>query len=361
MKIKTQQLKALVYKASVGVGGNKLIPITELMNIKSDNGKMLLETTDGDNYVYVDSDVDTKDDIEVVVFAEQFAKLIGKLTSEYVSLDIEDGNLVVKANGTYTIELPLDENGEMIKYPDPISSVVRDVKSYEVSIADVKNAVDVAKSSLATTLERPALTNYYVGDSIFATDGCIVTEYRTKLFDVARMVSPKFMDILSSFTTDNANVEILDDCIIAKSDGMSVYCKVTEDAEDYALDAVKQFVGTKFNNQCKVDKSQLVSAIDRIALFVDKYDNDAIRLEFENDGIVVSNVKSGSSEKIEYKEKKVKNKKKFEPSEVYINASMLMEQLKAYPGEVVTIEHGTDFAISLVSEQTTQIVSLMEV
>lgn len=361
MRIKTEQLKTLVSKASVGVGGNKLIPITELMGIKSGNGKMLLETTDGDNYVYVDSDVDTKDGIEVVVFAEQFAKLIGKLTSEYVSLDIEDGNLVVKANGTYTIELPLDENGEMIKYPDPISSVVRDVESCEVSIADVKNAVDVAKSSLATTLERPALTNYYVGDSIFATDGCIVTEYRTKLFNAEQMVSPKFMDILSSFTTSSANVEILDDCIIAKSDGMSVYCKVTEDTGDYALDEVKQFVGTKFNNQCKVDKSQLVSAIDRIALFVDKYDNDAIRLEFENDSIIVSNVKSGSSEQIEYKERKTKNKKKFEPSEVYINASMLMEQLKAYPGEVITIEHGTDFAISLVSEQTTQIVSLMEV
>ena len=331
------------------------------MGISTIDSRIRIVTTDGNNYVYVSADVESDEDIEVVVYAEQFAKLIGKLTSEYVSFEIVDGNLVVKANGTYTIELPLDENGEMIKYPDPISSVVHDVMPCEVSIADVKYAVDVAKSSLATTLERPALTNYYVGDSIFAADGCTVTEYRTKLFNVAIMVSPKFMNILSSFTTDNANVEIFDDCIIAKSDGMSVYCKVTEDTEDYELDAVRQFVETKFNNQCKVDKPQLISAIDRIALFVDKYDNDAIRLVFDNEGIVVSNVKSGSSEKIEYKEKKVKNKKKFESSEVYINASMLMEQLKAYPGEVVTIEHGTDFAISLVSEQTTQIVSLMEV
>ena len=61
-------------------------------------------------------------------------------------------------------------------------------------------------------------------------------------------------------------------------------------------------------------------------------------------------------------EKKVdKSKKKFAPYEVYINVQMLTEQLKSYIGEVVTINYGVDFAISLSSESTTQIVSLMEV
>ena len=365
MVIKTEVLKNLISKASVGIGGDKLIPITELIGISCKDGKVTIETTDSTNYVYVTTDTENKEDFEVVSYAEQFVKLVGKLTSDTTSLEIVDGNLVVTANGKYTIELPFDENGEMVKYPDPIADEIEKAE-YSlidgVSIEDIKNAVRIAKTSLAVKTDRPVLMNYYVGESIFATDGCVVTEYRNNLFDSNEiLITPKFMDILSSFTSDTVAVSISNSSIIVESDDMILYGKILDDADTYATESVKQFISTKFNNQCKVDKGRLMSALDRIALFVSAYDNRALRLEFTSNGITISNMKSGSTEVIEYKEHKVKNKKKFEPNEVYINADMLIEQLKAYPNDVVTIEHGVDFAISLISDETTQIIGLMQI
>ena len=361
MKVKTEVLKELVSRVSVGVGDNKLIPITELLCIKAGSGNIQLESTDVNNYVFVFDGIDVHEDFEVTVYADQFIKLIGKITSEDITLVIDNGNLVVRTDkGTYTIELPLDENGEPIVYPDPRTEDKG--TTYTVDAKDIKNAIQIAKASLATTLERPALTNYYVGDSIFATDGCVVTEYKVKLFDKAVLMSAKLMDIISSITDDVFDVIVADDHITISSTDMEVYSKITDSASEYATDAVKQFISTKFDKWVKVRTADILSALDRISLFVDKYDNQAVRLVFDKNNIVVSNVKSGSEELVEITERKVdKNKKKFEPFEVFINVQMLTEQLKSYIGEVVTINYGTDFAISLSSENTTQIVSLMEV
>ena len=363
MKIKTEQLKELVSKASIGVGNNKLIPITELIGIKCVAGVFELITTDATNYVYVQQQIEStkENDLEATIYAEQFVKLVGKLTSEYTEFQLENGNLVVTANGTYTLELPLDENGEPVIYPDPLGTAVADVKAYEVGVEDIKKSIQIAKSSLATTDDRPVLMNYYVGDSVFATDGCLVTEFRKELFKKPQLVSPKLMDILGAFDEKKLLITVTDEFICCKSDTMAVYGKLSDDISEYEIDNVEQYISTKFPNVCKVNKAELLSAIDRISLFVSKYDNQAIRVMFDTDGIVISNLKSGSTEEVQYIEKKSKVKKKVVPFEAYINADMISTQLKSYVGDIVSIEYGVDFAISLVSEDTTQIISLMEV
>ena len=63
------------------------------------------------------------EDFYVVVQVEQFSKLIGKMTCETISLEVNDGILNVKGNGDYKIELPLDEEGNTIQFPDPVAKV----------------------------------------------------------------------------------------------------------------------------------------------------------------------------------------------------------------------------------------------
>jgi len=361
MKIKTNVLKELISKVSVGIGADRSIPITELIRVSSKDGVITLETTDATNYVYATATTDSKDDFYVVVYAEQFVKLIGKVTSEYTEFEIEDGNLVITANGSYTVELPLDEDGEPVVYPDPIAKQDFAIPVNEVPLDIIKSAVQITKTALSKDYDdMPALTNYYVGDCVFATDGRIVAQYRENLFSAEpRLISPRLMDIISSITTGTIKVGVSSDAIYIEANDVTVYGTLFDESDTYETEHVEQYINTKFNNVCKVDKNQLISAIDRISLFVDKYDNRALILGFGTDAISVSNMKAGSMEVVKYKEHRTKNKKKFEPSEVFINADMLMEQLKAYVGDVVTIEHGVDFAIALVSENTTQIISLM--
>jgi len=358
MKIKTEKLKELISKVSVGVGNNKLIPITELIGIDVNDDTIQLIATDINNYVYVSDKIATNEEFNISVQAERFVKLIGKLTSEYTELHVKDNNLIVKANGSYTIELPLDENGDLIKFPDPRNDIdVTIDNSVEVSVNTIKSIVKIAKSSLATTVDRPELTNYYVGDKVFATNGTIITEYRKELFDSPQLFSSKLMDIISTFTGENVAMKVEKDYILAICDNMSVYSKVSEDIDDYAIDKVTKFIGTEFDNSCKLNRANVINALDRISLFSSTYDNRAVRLSFTENALVISNMKSGSIEEVEYMEKK----SNVDSFEVYINADMLMEQLKSYFGDTVTIEYGEDFAISLVSDTTTQIISLMSV
>ena len=221
--------------------------------------------------------------------------------------------------------------------------------------------IEEAKKDLRTNA-RPELTNYYAGDSVFATDGSVVTQYKIKLFDEPVLISSRLMDIIGSITEENVEIYVQDDSISVLANGIEVFSRIADSASQYAIDKVKGFIDTEFSQWVKVNKNTLLNALDRIAIFVDKYDNQAVRLVFDRSNVVISNIKSGSEELVEIVEKKVdKSKKKFEPYEVYINVQMLTEQLKSYIGEVVTINYGVDFAISLSSESTTQIVSLMEV
>ena len=223
MKIKTEVLKELVSKVSVGVGGNKFIPITELIGIKTNAGGIQLSATDATNYLFVNGGEYDGEEFEATVYAEPFIKLVGKITSEDIALSIIDGNFVVRTNnGTYTIELPLDENGEPIKYPDPREKVDESSISH-IKLDTVDKIIRLAKPALATTLERPVLTNYYVGESVFATDGSIVTEYKENLVEKPVLMSARLMDIIGSFTGDTVDVFISDRFIDAYCNGMEVY------------------------------------------------------------------------------------------------------------------------------------------
>ena len=125
LALKTEKLKEMVSRAVKGVGNNKLIPLTSLMAIEVKDNKLTLITTDATNYLYVCEDKIVADDFYVVVDANVFSKLISKMTCENVTLEVSSGIWVlnVKGNGNYKIELPLDENGEPIKYPDPVDKL----------------------------------------------------------------------------------------------------------------------------------------------------------------------------------------------------------------------------------------------
>ena len=119
--LNTGLLQTMVAKSMKGASCNKMIPITGLMAIQLKDHKLTLITTDATNYLYITEDKVDGEDFYVVVQADMFSKLVSKLTCENVTLVVADNTLNIKGNGNYKIELPLNEDGELIKYPDPLS------------------------------------------------------------------------------------------------------------------------------------------------------------------------------------------------------------------------------------------------
>ena len=354
MKIKTELLKELVSKAMQCAGDNKLIPLTQFLGIKANNDIIKLVTTDATNYMYVFGELDNDDELEITVFAEQFSKLISKMTSEFTYLAIKDGNLEVKGNGTYTLELPLDEEGEPIKYPNPLGDIKYEFEKNKIAIKDIKLMADTMSPSLATTDELPALKNYYVGETVMTASRNELTSYNVKIADREVLMSLKLVELLSIMEND-ISYYIDDDRMIFYTDNITIYSKWDNDVEEYPIEKLNELVSTSFNSVCKVNKNDFIALLERISLFVGKYDKAVVRLYFEKDGIRVSNKDRMSNELIEYKDSK-----KYKSYDCVLNIQMLLEQLKAYSKDTVEIHYNNPVAIKFVADNVTQIIALLE-
>lgn len=357
LTVNAQVLKEMVSRVVKGASNNKLIPITSLMKIECSNNSFELVTTDATNYLYITSDKIVGDEFYAVVPVDIFSKLISKITSEKVVLEIKAGILYVKANGNYSIELPLDENGQPIKYPDPLKSYEH-FKDSECSInrSTVGVILETVKPALAVTLENPCYTGYYVGDKIVATDTYKIASMNVQLFNTGAdyLISPELMNLLGVVTDEKISVYFSEDTIIFKTSDCAVVGKIMEGIDEYAIDAISGLVDTEFDSYCKIPKSALLQLLDRLSLFIGTYDKNAVRLTFANDGLQVESKASSGVEIIEYVDSK-----NFKNFTCLIDIQMLINEVKSVSNDVIELYYGEDNAIKIVDGNITIIIALM--
>lgn len=357
LTLKTEKLKEMVSRAVKGVGNNKLIPLTSLMAIEVKDNKLTLITTDATNYLYIIEDKVVAEDFYVVVDANTFSKLIAKMTCETVTLEVKSGIYVleVKGNGNYKIELPLDENGEPIKYPDPCSRFLSVVDAGEINRSTVQVILDTIKPALATTLENPCYTGYYMGKQVVATDTYKIASMSVKLFDEPKLVSPELLDLLSVMNAEKIQVRIAGNDIIYRSPDCIVCGKFMEGVDDYAIDAIMGLVETDFTSFCSVPKNALLQLLDRLSLFVGTYDKNAVYLTFTQNGLQVSSKAANGVELIDYV-----SSSGFKDFTCVVDIQMLTQEVKAISNDVIELYYGEDNAIKMTDGNITIIVALLE-
>lgn len=354
IKLDTAMLQDMVSKSVKCAGMNKLIPRTSMLEIRQKDNLLTFMTTDTNNTLYVSKSVSDASEFYAVVYVEQFAKLIQKLTTDAVTLDINDAIMTVKANGTYKIELPLDDEGNVIRFKEQNSKVDKSVDAHKISLATIQTIVDTCKASLAVTLENPCYANYYLSDKVVTSDGTKVCCFDTKFCDKPMLLSPTTIDLLDSFT-DDIEMRVADNEVLFTSNDCELYTHVQDDIEEYAIDAIDAFVSEEFTSSCKVSKSALQTLLERIELFVSDYDNHAITLTFTDEGIDVSSMKSSGVESVAYTEKT-----NVVPYTCQIDVVVLISQIKANKSDTLNIQFGNDKSIKIVDDKITQVIALME-
>lgn len=360
MKIDTKLFTNLVNKSYKGSSNNKLIPLTTLMCISVEDNKLkLITSNDEGSYLYVLSDEisDLQEDFYVTTYSEQLFKLVNKLTSETIELLVDNEVLNINtSNGKYKIELPLDENGENAKYPDPISE--RDI-DYDktISLSDVEDIISINKSSLLNDEQYSVYKNYYIGDKVVSTDSLKVCSNDLKLFDDCEpmLLSKELLDILKVMEDDEINVSINNNEIIFMQDNYIVFGYLGDYIEEYEIDMISSLCEIDTDSSCKVYKSLLLETLDRLNIFVGPYDNNAIVLSFSNNAINVSSVQTSAIETITYED--VKNHSDFECK---VPIDLVIEQIKVIPSEIITIEYGNDKVIKFVNDDVVQVIALLD-
>lgn len=355
MTINTSTLQGMVAKAMKGASCNKMIPLTGLMAIELKANRLTLTTTDATNYLYIREDKVEGDDFYVVVQAEMFSKLVAKLTCEKVSLELKDNTLMVKGNGKYSIELPLDEEGELIKYPNPLNGKPFVGDTATINLSTVKLILNTAKAALADTLEVPCYTGYYVGSKVVATDTYKICGIDIKLWDEPALISPEMMNLLDIFTEEKIAVYRNDNTMVFNTTNCTVYGTLMDSIYDYQFDAIDGLLEQGFDSTCKITKSALLQLLDRLALFVSPYDKNGVYLTFTRDGLQIESKQANSVETISYVESD-----NFHDFTCCVDIEMLHSQVKANTGDGITIHYGEDNAIKIADGNVVQVIALLE-
>lgn len=357
LSLKTSTLQELMAKAVKGASNNKLIPLTSLICIKLEKGTLTLITTDATNYLYAKAEKIAGDDFYAVVEIDTLSKLIARLTCEDTKLILKDSSLEIVGNGTYNIEIPVDEEGNAIKYPDPLSSInLKKVKKQEIHLSTINTILDTLKPALATTLETPCYTGYYSGDRVVATDTFKIASMAVQLFEEPVLISPEMMNLLSVMTQENIEVQIKDDVLVFNSKDISIYGNTLEGIDEFQIDAISSVVDSEFNSTCTVDKAVLLQILDRLSLFVGAYDKNAIELVFTKKGLQISSKASTGVEIIKYIDSE-----NFSDFSCDINIVMLTTQIKANADDVITIHYGGDTpALKMTDGNVTHLIAFLE-
>lgn len=356
LTINTAKLQEMVSKAVRGASNNKLLPITGMLGINLKNGELIISTTDATNYLMIAEHGIDGDDFAVTVYADMFAKLIARLTCDTVSMELKDKYLEVTGNGTYKIELPFDENGEIVKFSNPMLNKQFTTVIGRLSVSVINTILNSVKPALAVTLDNPQYTNYWVGDCVLATDSYKIASYAKEVFENPVLISAQMMELLTSTATDDFMVALNADDnseIMFTTKDCIVYGKLPSGLSEYAINEIKDLVSKEFTSTCEVNKSTLMQLLDRLSLFVRPFDDGNINLTFTPDGLVVTSVANSGSELIPYL-----SSDNFKEFACVIDINLLQTQVKSNISDAVKIHFGEPECIKITDGTITKIIAL---
>lgn len=374
MKVSTnaEKLQSLVSDVAKGVGDNKLLPITSMIGIKYADGTLYFTSTDGANLLRVSADIGKAEKDEdygdITVSADMFIGLVSKL-SDCSSIDLEVDNSIlvvsayqgVKAVGEYKLELPLDDMGGIVKFPNLDTKIdlvnsADDPVSYSLNEVTVNEMLNSCKQALATDVSESCYANYLVGEKIMSTDRARAVFLDTNILNGQEhfLLGRRFTDLLALMNEDIKLTVSTAGMYATDEHGTELYTSATGDIGEFNEKAMDNMLKMEFTSMCKIRKSELLNTLNRMMLFCSKYDNNGIDVKFREDSLIISSLKSSAVEEIEYTE--FKNAEMFD---MCIDVTLLLSHIKAYASDIVELHFGNPKCIKLVDGSVTQIIALV--
>lgn len=355
LKVKTKVLQEMTQRAMKGASNNKILPLTNMLAIQLKDNVLTLASTDFSNYLEIKQDKIEGEDFYVVVQADIFSKLIGKLTTEEITLTLESNVLTVKSNGTYKLELPVDEDGSLVVFPNYKANVPA-LPAYNIKLATLKSILATNRASVAQDLTVPALTGYYVdAKGVLTSDSFVACHNKVTGLNESFMLPYQVVELFNVLNAEDVEILVGKTDVVINTADATIYGKLLLEKDNFPVEAINKYLQTSFTSVCKLPKDALLSILDRLSLFVGVYDKNEVYLTFTADGIIVESKKGTGNELIKYQESQ-----NFAPFTCCIDIEILKAQIQAQQTEVIELFYGNETAIKMTSGAIVQIVSLSE-
>lgn len=354
--VPTVVLRDLVARAVKGSTNVDLIPMSSLMNIKIQDGKMYVNTTDNVNYLTTFAEV-TADNFEMTVLSKIFSQTVSKLTSENTTFTIEGNKVLIEANGKYNLNIERDSDGSAVKFPEIEIEAVG--TTYHLKPEEIRSILTLSKSCKGEKNEVPTIVhNYYMDNK-----GVLTTNYYKAcsnpivLTDDAILVSNFVMDLVS-VVADDSGVDVYQDSdyIVFESTKGKLIGKKVEEVSDYPATDLSNLISNELAYSVQMNRTLFIQAVDRMCLFVDAYEQNRLYLTFTKDGLSLYSSKTDSSELVNYINinTPIESEVKFS-----VDCMHLKNQLTACDKEDLTVRFSDEVGLQIKCGETTLMLGLL--
>ena len=321
---KEQFLEAIkIVKSSVGKGS--LQPVLETIHIKSENGGLVLTTTDLETSSRAICEANISEPFEVCLNANNLENIVNML-KDFITLDIKEGTVEIKSGKTHY-------NVIFIQPTEfPIVNFILDGNSVTISKEDFvkgtnKTAISTVNESSNNLLSGICFTFSKDGYEVAATDGNRLSQvyFQTPLNIEGQFVIPKkvLVDVAKNVKNE---VEIyFNETFVTFKTGNSLF---KQNLLNGTFPKYQQLIPIEFQHTAKIDKSALLSALEKVAIMSDERTNITI-FDFTNNSLhLTTSCQYGKAEdtiEIDF------------PSEIKIafNYRFILEGIKAMQSENV--------------------------
>lgn len=350
LTIETSKLQTLINKSSKGAANNKYIDFTTWVNIKLKNNILTFITSDGSNFLYVRENDIQADDFDIIVPVDLFSKLVNKTTSANITLKSDDKSLKVIGNGEHSIPLPMDA-----EFDDPLEDFeLAEKPTKTISKSIIQQMLTINKPSIATTMQNPQNTGYYIKDKVITTDSYRITCLHEDILKEPVLLTRAMVDLLNIIEDEEIEFYLNGKVVVFKSDKYTIYGYTLSGLEQFKIDAIQGLIDMNYNSNCILNKNKILSVLDRMLLFVDVNSSSAIGLEFKEDKITVTNTNNTSYEDIEYIENN-----NFKSFKCLLNINTLISQLNALNKDEFVFNYGNDNIVKFTVDGITQIMATL--
>lgn len=287
MKINTKELQGLIPVIKSAVGNNSLQPDTTRLGIKTTSDSIVFYSKGRDRLKKSLKIASPDQGVDIAVNANIFLGLLGKTTTDEIELSIDDTtkNLVFKGNGIYNIEQEVSEVGP-IKFgeisTDNLTNSIGTLKKDFIKTIINNNTYALLKVKEGESEGRLSTGNYHIKtDNTMTSDSEVIS--RTNVSsglskDIS--LSPETINTIALTDEDLAVYEVGNDLLLVGSDSVISSPIVSDSNEFPYTELVNMIKDELFPSSVSVEKSPILSAIDRLSIF--NVDNSPLKISFGN-------------------------------------------------------------------------------
>lgn len=316
MILRAEELKDICSKILPAVDSDGTLT-TETLQVKAENRVFSVSVTNKEYFVTVHIAMDEDETFNATVNASLFLKLVSQITTDTITLTTKDNTLVVKGNGQYKLPMIFENDSLLELTPIEINNktVEMDVDGDVLLSILQRNGKNMAK--MANQIVRPAQKYFYLDEQGAVTSseyGCVNDFALEKPIKV--LLSQKVVKLFKLFKEGLVHLTLghdaySDDIIQTKIrfENQNVTLTAILSCDDYLVNSfpakeIRACANTPHDYSTVFQKEELLQAINRFMLFVDKNSNREDKscavLTFDADSVVLDGINNDFKETVLY-------------------------------------------------------------